>query len=444
MIYAGVDIAKTDHVIGAVDERGAEVCRPLPFKNTEAGLERAVAWLEGLAGSPSDVVVGMEATGRSWMECYSFLVARGYSVAVINPMQVKAVRKLKGLDKVKNDRVDAGLIAEALRIGRYDETRLATDEVASLRSLSRYLQSLRGMVAELKTQCVCLMDARSIAATARNGGRITPADELDYTPERHPYQFDKTVYARRVYNGFGHPQPETTLIMGPNIPDWPRMYELGEHLLLELAAVIHDPVTTTDELIPSGETSSYRSNPLRLAEFTLSRRVPDYVPRAKEIAAKEAERREGSNPSDILAALSRVGDAEALLNTTQFGSCVFANKPGDGSAREQAASCQKVLGGLANICYEFATKRYRSNCINWGMLPFTLDEGTPFDYTPGDLVFVPDVRKRLEKGCEDFPAEVLRQTGEKAELLLHVKGLTPDERDILLDGCLMNYYAKRG
>lgn len=159
MIYAGVDIAKTDHVIGAVDERGAEMCRPMPFKNTEAGLERAVAWLEGLAGSPSDVVVGMEATGHYWMACYSFLVARGYSVAVINPMQVKAVRKLKGLDKVKNDRVDAWLIAEALRIGQYDETRLATDEMASLRSLSRYLQSLRGMAAELKTQCVCLMDA---------------------------------------------------------------------------------------------------------------------------------------------------------------------------------------------------------------------------------------------------------------------------------------------
>ena len=159
MIYAGVDIAKTDHVIGAVDERGAEMCPPMPFKNTEAGLEGAVAWLEGLAGSPSDVVVGMEATGHYWMACYSFLVARGYSVAVINPMQVKAVRKLKGLDKVKNDRVDAGLIAEALRIGQYDETRLATDEMASLRSLSRYLQSLRGMVAELKTQCVCLMDA---------------------------------------------------------------------------------------------------------------------------------------------------------------------------------------------------------------------------------------------------------------------------------------------
>ena len=190
MIYAGVDIAKTDHVIGAVDERGAEMCRPMPFKNTEAGLERAVAWLEGLAGSPSDVVVGMEATGHYWMACYSFLVARGYSVAVINPMQVKAVRKLKGLDKVKNDRVDAWLIAEALRIGQYDETRLATDEVASLRSLSRYLQSLRGMVAELKTQCVCLMDAhfpeyagifsdmfgagslaRDVAEASRRGGK---------------------------------------------------------------------------------------------------------------------------------------------------------------------------------------------------------------------------------------------------------------------------------
>ena len=288
------------------------------------------------------------------------------------------------------------------------------------------------------------MDARSIAATARNGGRITPADELDYTPERHPYQFDKTVYARRVYNGFGHPQPETKLIMGPNITDWPRMYELGEHLLLELAAVIHDPVTTTDELIPSGETSSYRSNPLRLAEFTLSRRVPDYVPRAKKIAEKESKRRSGCASETLRAALARFGDADTLLSVTQLGSCVFANKPGDGSAREQAASCQKVLGGLANICYEFATKRYRSNCINWGMLPFTLDEGTPFDYTPGDFVFVPDVRKRLKAGCEDFPAAVLRQNGEKTEILLHVKGLTMDEQEILLDGCLMNYYAKRG
>ena len=291
---------------------------------------------------------------------------------------------------------------------------------------------------------VCLMDARSIAATAKNGGRITPADALDYEPERHPYVFDKTVYARRVYNGFGHPQPETKLIMGPNITDWPKMYELGENLLLELAAVIHDPVTTTDELIPSGETSSYRSNPLRLAEFTLSRRVPDYVPRAKKIAALEAERRADSSPEALRAVLAHFGDADALMKTTQFGSCVFANKPGDGSAREQAASCQKVLGGFANICYEFATKRYRSNCINWGMLPFTLDADTPFDHQPGDCVFVPDVRKLVGQGSEDFPAMVLRADGSKTPLVLHVRGLTDDEREILLDGCLMNYYAKRG
>ena len=291
---------------------------------------------------------------------------------------------------------------------------------------------------------VCLMDARSIAATAKNGGRITPADALDYEPERHPYVFDKTVYARRVYNGFGHPQPETKLIMGPNITDWPKMYELGENLLLELAAVIHDPVTTTDELIPSGETSSYRSNPLRLAEFTLSRRVPDYVPRAKKIAALEAERRADSSPEALRAVLAHFGDADALMKTTQFGSCVFANKPGDGSAREQAASCQKVLGGFANICYEFATKRYRSNCINWGMLPFTLDADTPFDHQPGDYVFVPDVRKLVGQGSEDFPAMVLRFDGSKTPLVLHVRGLTDDEREILLDGCLMNYYAKRG
>ena len=278
---------------------------------------------------------------------------------------------------------------------------------------------------------VCLMDARSIAATAKNGGRI-------------PYAFDETVYARRVYNGFGHPQPETKLIMGPNITDWPKMYELGENLLLELAAVIHDPVTTTDELIPSGETSSYRSNPLRLAEFTLSRRVPDYVPRAKKIAALEAERRADSSPEALRAVLAHFGDADALMKTTQFGSCVFANKPGDGSAREQAASCQKVLGGFANICYEFATKRYRSNCINWGMLPFTLDADTPFDHQPGDCVFVPDVRRTLEQGSEDFPAMVLRADGSKTPLVLHVRGLTDDEREILLDGCLMNYYAKRG
>ena len=290
---------------------------------------------------------------------------------------------------------------------------------------------------------VCLMDARSIAATAANGGRITPATDLDYTPVHHEYHFDDTVYKNRVYYGFGKADPSVELQMGPNITDWPKMYQLSENLLVELAAVIHDPVTTTDELIPSGETSSYRSNPLRLAEFTLSRRVPEYVDRSKAVARQETARREGTLSEHLRQVLSQVGDAEQLAESTQFGSCVFANKPGDGSAREQAASCQKVLGGFANICYQFATKRYRSNCINWGILPFTLDEGTPFDYESGDCVFVPHIRQAVEQGREDIPARVICQDGSVHDLLLHVKGLTADEKEILLRGCLMNYYAAR-
>ena len=290
---------------------------------------------------------------------------------------------------------------------------------------------------------VCLMDARSIAATAANGGRITPATDLDYTPVHHEYHFDDTVYKNRVYYGFGKADPAVELQMGPNITDWPKMYALSENLLVELAAVIHDPVTTTDELIPSGETSSYRSNPLRLAEFTLSRRVPEYVDRSKAVARQETARREGTLSEHLRQVLSQVGDAHRLAESTQFGSCVFANKPGDGSAREQAASCQKVLGGFANICYQFATKRYRSNCINWGILPFTLDEGTPFDYESGDCVFVPHIRQAVEQGREDIPAKVICRDGSVHDLLLHIKGLTADEKEIILDGCLMNYYAAR-
>ena len=290
---------------------------------------------------------------------------------------------------------------------------------------------------------VCLMDARSIAATAANGGKITAATDIDYIPVHREYHFDKSVYDKRVYYGFGKADPTVELRMGPNITDWPQMSPLAENLLVELAAVLHDPVTTTDELIPSGETSSYRSNPLRLAEFTLSRREPAYVGRAKAVAEDEAERLAGKAPEKLKTLLGMVGDADTLMGSTQFGSCVFANKPGDGSAREQAASCQKVLGGFANICYEFATKRYRSNCINWGILPFTLDKDTPFDYQPGDCVFVPGIRRAIESGLEDIPAKVLLAGGGTEDITLHVKGLTSDEQEIILDGCLMNYYAKR-
>ena len=315
----------------------------------------------------------------------------------------------------------------------------------SLRHTTRNFPNREGSKpGEGQFAAVCLMDARSIAATAANGGRITAATDVDYAPVHRAYHFDKSVYDNRLYYGFGKADPSVELVMGPNITDWPRMYDLTENLLVELAAVIHDDVTTTDELIPSGETSSYRSNPLRLAEFTLSRRVPEYVPRAKAVAAQEAQRRAGDVPAHVLEVLGKVGDAKALAASTQFGSCVFANKPGDGSAREQAASCQKVLGGFANICYEFATKRYRSNCINWGILPFTLDRDTAFDYQPGDCVFVPGIRKAIEDGREDIPAQVICADGSVHDLLLHVRGLTADEKEILLDGCLMNYYAKRG
>ena len=287
---------------------------------------------------------------------------------------------------------------------------------------------------------VALMDARSIAATARNGGVITAATDVDYDYTPHEYHFDSSVYKKRVYYGYGKADPSVELILGPNITDWPAQYELSDNLLVKLAAVIRDPVTTTDELIPSGETSSYRSNPLRLSEFALSRRVPEYVGRSKAVAAVEAARRSGESVDELMSVLSMVGDANELIKNTQFGSCVFANKPGDGSAREQAASCQKVLGGFANICYEFATKRYRSNCINWGIMPFTLPEGAEFPYNDGDYVYVEGIRAAIAAGKEEFAAKVITASGDVKDITLYVKGLTDDEREIILDGCLMNYY----
>ncbi len=288
---------------------------------------------------------------------------------------------------------------------------------------------------------VALMDARSIAATAANGGVITAATDVDYEVPVHTYHFDKTVYRNRLYYGYGKADKNAELILGPNITDWPKMEPLAENLLVRLAAVIRDPVTTTDELIPSGETSSYRSNPLRLSEFALSRRVPEYVGRSKAIHALDLERRDGRAPEELISVLSHFGDAAELLPKTQYGSCVFANRPGDGSAREQAASCQKVLGGYANICYEYATKRYRSNCINWGILPFTLAEVTEFPYSEGDYIYVPDIRRGIEEGREEFAAKVLKADGSEETLTLYVKGLTPDEKTIILEGCLINYYA---
>ena len=286
---------------------------------------------------------------------------------------------------------------------------------------------------------VALMDARSIAATAANGGVITAATDVDYTDGHVPYDFDAKIYERRVYDGFGKEDLDQPLKYGPNIKDWPKMYPMQENMLVELAAVIHDPVTTTDELIPSGETSSYRSNPLKLSEFALSRRVPEYVGLSKRIQQEDLDRREGKVSENIAKALAAVG---AKAENTSFGSCVFANKPGDGSAREQAASCQKVLGGDANICYEYATKRYRSNCINWGILPFTIAQDTPFDYESGDMVFIPGIRDAILAGKEEIDAKVITKQGVK-DIHLFFQNLTADERQILANGCLMNYYKNK-
>ncbi|MDO4516553.1 MAG: hydratase [Bacillota bacterium] len=288
---------------------------------------------------------------------------------------------------------------------------------------------------------VVLMDARSIAATARNHGVLTPATEVSYTqPKQGKRTFDARVYDRRVYFGFGHPQPQSDLKFGPNIAEWPKIPALADNMLMQVASVLRDPVTTTDELIPSGETSSYRSNPMKLASFALSRRDPDYVPRALATQEMETARQAGSAAPAVKGALTKLGLDDNALATMQIGSVIFANKPGDGSAREQAASCQRVLGGCANICYEFATKRYRSNCVNWGMLPFTLAEGDEFTCQPGDFIYVPDVKAKVEQGDDVFPAKAVTAEGVK-DLTLYLKNTTGEEREMLLTGCLMNHYA---
>ena len=293
---------------------------------------------------------------------------------------------------------------------------------------------------------VALMDARSIAATAANQGYLTAATDIDVDFKKPKYFFDSAIYENRVYNGWGNAKPETEVKFGPNIKDWPKMSALTDNLVLKVVSEIHDPVTTTDELIPSGETSSFRSNPLGLAEFTLSRKDPAYVGRAKEVQAAEKARVAGE---DIFAALPEVEDVFKTINETftvapqdtQIGSTIFAVKPGDGSAREQAASCQKVLGGFANIANEYATKRYRSNLINWGMLPFLIPEGD-LPFANGDYLFIPDVRKAVEEKWDSITAYKVGE--ELTPFTLTLGELTDDEREIILKGCLINYYRNEG
>ena len=289
---------------------------------------------------------------------------------------------------------------------------------------------------------VALMDARSIAATAANKGYLIAATDIDVNFTKPKYYFDKSIYENRVYDGVGKADPSVEIKFGPNIVDWPKMSALTDNLLLKVVSVIHDPVTTTDELIPSGETSSYRSNPLGLAEFTLSRKDPAYVGRAKEIQKAEKARIANESPIDAVNELGPIFTSikEVFTNVnnknTGIGSTIYAVKPGDGSAREQAASCQKVLGGWANIAKEYATKRYRSNLINWGMLPFVLKEEICFDN--GDYLFVPNIIEAIKERKTSIKAYVVNKSMKEFELELGE--LTDDEREIILKGCLINYY----
>ena len=291
---------------------------------------------------------------------------------------------------------------------------------------------------------VALMDARSIAATAANKGYLTAATDLDVEYTGAKYFFDKTIYENRVFDSKGVADPSVEIKFGPNIKDWPKMSALTNHLVLKVVSEIHDPVTTTDELIPSGETSSYRSNPLGLAEFTLSRKDPEYVGRAKEVQRAEKARIAGEKPSEVLPEIKAVMDAvktkypDVNRENIGIGSTIFAVKPGDGSAREQAASCQKVLGGWANIANEYATKRYRSNLINWGMLPFLID-GEELPFANGDYLFVPDIRRAIEEKASVIEAYVVKDGGLEP-FTLKMGDLTDDERTIILKGCLINYY----
>ena len=284
---------------------------------------------------------------------------------------------------------------------------------------------------------VALADARTIAATAANGGILTPADSLNITYTEREYTFDNTPYQSRVYNGYNNPIPETELVFGPNITDWPTFYPLADQLLMRVASVITDPITTTDELIPSGDTSSYRSNPEKLSSFALSRKDPNYVSEAKAERAHETARRAGEHVSDldeVYAAISAEKPDEIML-----ASVVLAERPGDGSAREQAASCQRVLGGVANIALEYATKRYRSNLINWGMLPFTKKSDIPAKV--GDYIYINGIREAVASGKTEVSANVV-SNGILTPCTLYLEALTEEDRQILLDGCLINYYKR--
>ncbi len=291
---------------------------------------------------------------------------------------------------------------------------------------------------------VALMDSKSIAATAFNGGFLTSAEDLALEIQTPKYEFNSQIYDNIVYNGYKKARPEEEIVYGPSIKDWPEMAPLTENLLLKVASVIRDEVTTTDELIPSGETASYRSNPYKISEFTLIRKDPNYVGNAKDAQSYETARRNGDSEKagEFYSVLKNVGvdtPVSELMQTTGIGSILYAKRPGDGSAREYAASCQKVLGGLANICIEYATKRYRSNCVNWGILPFTNPEAE-INLNVGEYIYLPGIRKAVEEGATKVEATVISPDGSNRKMELELKNVTEAEKKVLLAGSLINFY----
>ncbi len=342
------------------------------------------------------------------------------------------------------DLMDAGAIIRTAFCGPcFGAGDTPANNALSIRHTTRNFPNREGSKpGQGQMSAVCLMDARSIAATAANGGKLTSAEELDCWGDVPEYNYDDRSYKARVFNGYNKADTERELRFGPNIKDWPEQEKMTDNILLKVASKILDEVTTTDELIPSGETSSYRSNPLGLAEFTLSRRDPEYVGRAKAVRDLEDARKAGKIAEEVAAVFDVIhripGQENVKAQDVEIGSTIYANKPGDGSAREQAASCQRVLGALANITKEYATKRYRSNCMNWGMIPFHLKE-EPGVLEVGDYIYVPGIRKALQENeLENVTAYVIKD-GKANEIHLFTLPMTDNERQIVLDGCLINY-----
>jgi len=438
------------YTIKELQKNAKDIFAKIEEENKETGLNLnlGIKYHDGGVWADQAIIAGCSGGIFSNIMAASDII-KGHSTGKSNfSMSVYPESQPTYLELVKNGAVEtfmkAGvLVREAFCGPCFGAGDTPANNELSIRHVTRNFPNREGSKPnDGQIASVALMDARSIAATAINGGKITAATDIDVKYGKYKFFFDKSIYDKRVYDGVGSPIPQTELKFGPNIKDWPKMPALPENLLLKIVSYITDSVTTTDELIPSGETSSYRSNPLKLAEFTLSRKDLNYVKRAKELQILEEQRSNGKADDELEKVLKKIQGIEGCsgigLSNIGIASAIFARKPGDGSAREQAASCQRVLGGGANFALEYATKRYRSNLINWGILPLLITDETAF--SNGDYIFFPGIKSAVQDKKETISGHVLGETVKEIETSLG--GLTDAERQILIDGCLINYYAK--